>query len=282
LEAGACEHRYAKSLNPDDPAALSRNLTRARKCLARAALTCPSNLTWRVWVSGALMEADAGQEATARTLLRRAYATVPEKSRASVFVEAANAEETLGNLDVASAILTVARSEVSSDWKVWLEAVEFERRCSPNDSERARSLARAAIEMHNSTGRIWALVVAMETDPEQQAELLRRALENVPKSGEVWCEAARVHLDPTSQAFDLGTVQRFLDFATQFTPQFGDSFLECLRLKLILEVKDKFCVALLERLRELVGASEFDVAPDRATLREQRGVSERASERSAP
>lgn len=56
-----------------------------------------------------------------------------------------------------------------------------------------------------------------------------QALKEVPKSGEVWCEGARIHLNPLSKAFDLGTAGKYLGFAVQFTPQYGDSFMECLR-----------------------------------------------------
>lgn len=51
----------------------------------------------------------------------------------------------------------------------------------------------------------------------------------MPKSGEVWCEGARIHLNPLSKAFDLETAGKYLGFAVQFTPQYGDSFMECLR-----------------------------------------------------
>lgn len=56
-----------------------------------------------------------------------------------------------------------------------------------------------------------------------------QALKEVPKSGEVWCEGARIHLNPLSKAFDLDTAGKYLGFAVQFTPQYGDSFMECLR-----------------------------------------------------
>ena len=68
-----------------------------------------------------------------------------------------------------------------------------------------------------------------------QEVTLRQALEEVPKSGEVWCEGARLHLNPLSRTFDLLIAQRNLDFAIQFTPQYGDSFMEHLRLTLLVE-----------------------------------------------
>lgn len=55
----------------------------------------------------------------------------------------------------------------------------------------------------------------------------------MPKSGEVWCEGARIHLNPFSPTFNLHVAAKHLSFAAKFTPQYGDSFLEQLRLLLI-------------------------------------------------
>lgn len=71
------------------------------------------------------------------------------------------------------------------------------------------------------------------SNTEHQLDVLQlfflQALKEVPKSGEVWCEGARIHLNPLSKAFDLDTAGKYLGFAVQFTPQYGDSFMECLR-----------------------------------------------------
>ena len=67
--------------------------------------------------------------------------------------------------------------------------------------------------------------------------MLRRALREVPKSGEVWCEGARCHLNPLHVAsFDLSAAQKYLGFAVQFTPQYGDTFIEYLRLEVLIQV----------------------------------------------
>jgi hypothetical protein len=67
--------------------------------------------------------------------------------------------------------------------------------------------------------------------------VLRRAIAEVPKSGEVWCERGRCQLNPMSvHCFDLGLAQQSLCFATQFTPQYGDTFVEYVRLEMICQV----------------------------------------------
>ena len=72
--------------------------------------------------------------------------------------------------------------------------------------------------------------------PSQHAVLVR-AIQEVPKSGEVWCEGARCHMNPLQlSSFDLTNAQKFLSFAVQFTPQYGDTFIEYLRLEMIIQV----------------------------------------------
>ena len=51
---------------------------------------------------------------------------------------------------------------------------------------------------------------------------------------QVWCEGARICLNPFSDCFNLETATSFLDFAIEFTPQYGDSFIEYLRLQHLL------------------------------------------------
>ncbi|CAM9403980.1 unnamed protein product, partial [Ectocarpus sp. 12 AP-2014] len=113
--------------------------------------------------------------------------------------------------------------------QVFLESVLLEIRA--NDWQRAATEAQEALRVHSGAGRLWAVLVQLkqrDSDQAQQASL-KQALKEVPKSGEVWCEGARIHLNPLSKAFDLETAGKYLGFAVQFTPQYGDSFMECLR-----------------------------------------------------
>jgi len=59
----------------------------------------------------------------------------------------------------------------------------------------------------------------------------------VPKSGEVWCEGARILMNPMVQHFHLGRAFKCLEFAVHLTPQYGDPFLELLRLRFLLEMR---------------------------------------------
>ena len=56
---------------------------------------------------------------------------------------------------------------------------------------------------------------------------------------QVWCEGARICLNPFSDCFNLDTATSFLDFAIEFTPQYGDSFIEYLRLQHLLGASEE-------------------------------------------
>lgn len=236
LERAALDPRpVADSISqtePEEIPAITLELCRSR--FAMTVLNCPPNLRWKVWLAAGRMEIAAGNPETARSLFLRAHRVVPEKGRSTTLLECARLEEFSGDIDLASAILCKSRVEYGSDWKVWLESVLLEIRRS--NISRAIVLAKGALEIHPGTGRLWAALVQLryvEGGEESQFDSLRRALNAVPKSGEVWCEGGRIHLNPLSRTFDIDRARRHLFFATRFTPQYGDSFLETLRLEVL-------------------------------------------------
>lgn len=206
----------------------------SRKRFAMAVLTCPSNQKWKVWLASGRMEVAAGNTERARRLFLRAHKVGGDKGRAVALLECARLEEYVGDVDLSKAILCEGRSVSGTDWKVWLESVLLEIRCGSR--ARAIQLAELALQLHSGAGRLWASLVQLRHYEEGEAaqfESLRLALNSVPKSGEVWCEGARIHLNPFARTFDIPSARRHLSFATKFTPQYGDGFLESLRLELI-------------------------------------------------
>ena len=235
LDAAQILERAALSSVAGMPdASIDHALDVCRKRVAMTALSCPSNLSWKVWLAGGRMELSAGNIDVARSLFLRAHKVVPEKGRVATLLECARLEEFAGDMDLARAILCKSRLEHSSDWKVWLESVLLEIRDGKH--AKALSLAKQALEKHSGTGRLWACLVQLrylEGGEGGQFVSLTNALRSVPKSGEVWCEGGRVHLNPFSKLFNLSEARRHLFFATRFTPQYGDGFLEALRLEMI-------------------------------------------------
>lgn len=234
LEAAQAHERAAMMFveaNPDGT--LDEVLTSSRTRFARAALACPPNLCWKVWLAGGKMELTAGRYDIARTLFQRAWEVVPEKGRSAVLLECARLEEFVGDMDLARAILCKARRDSALDWKIWLESVNLEIRCEMPC--RASAIACEALETHTGTGRLWAALVQLRHREGERVQslALKQSLRAVPKSGEVWGEAARIHLNPFSPLFDLDKAAQHLAFATKFTPQYGDSFLETLRYELL-------------------------------------------------
>jgi tetratricopeptide (TPR) repeat protein len=254
-----------------------------RECFAKSLLSCPGNLRWKVFLAGARMELSAGKVEVAKALLRQARYEVPEKSRYHVYLECSKLEEYLGNVNAARKILLAARKDIKNEWKLYLEAVLVEARAG--NVVGAVYLADKALKMDSGSGRLWALLVQLVHRVEWQshgAKILRsnyvipadlnstefaeiipppnykvpskrgvlsRALQVVPKSGEVWCEGARTLLNPLSgENFDLIKAQKYLSFAIQFTPQYGDSFVEYVRLEMLMQV-------VLPRVLDLMGVS---------------------------
>ena len=117
--------------------------------------------------------------------------------------------------------------------QVFLESILLELRAGNMQAAIQESLA--ALEIHRGTGRLWAVLIQLKQceGEHEQSRVFREALKEVPKSGEVWCEGARICMNPLSSKFNLAQAQQFLDFAIKFTPQYGDSFIEYLRLELL-------------------------------------------------
>ena len=205
-----------------------------RRRLVLTILTCPNNLRWKVWLAAGRMELAINNFTTARSLFRRAHVVVQQKSRSSTLLDCARLEEFVGNTYLARAVLCKARIDYGNDWKVWLESVLLEIRNF--EYKRALEIAGKALEIHTGTGRLWATLVQLHHiigNDTSQKQVLERALLSVPKSGEVWCEGGRIHLNPFSTTFDLDRASRCLYFAAKFTPQFGDSFVESLRVEIL-------------------------------------------------
>lgn len=189
----------------------------------------------QVWIAGARLELWAQNAHACSALLENALRCSPPKSLTVVLLDCARIEEFRGDLASARALLDYAREMPwgKKEWKVWLESILFERRAG--QIQTAVALSEAALELHSGTGRLWAVLIQLKAheSPEDQLRVLYNALRLVPKSGEVWCEAARLFTNPKTMYFDLNRARKCLSFALQFTPQYGDSFIEWLRLWLL-------------------------------------------------
>ncbi|KAK1743588.1 pre-mRNA-splicing factor [Skeletonema marinoi] len=246
FEAAQSQERAAVLLMGEKPKlSLKKALYATRRSYSKAIMLSPPNLVWKIWLASGRTEVSCGNTNGARDLFLRAYDCVTEKGRSTVLLECARLEEFCGDLALSRSILCKARNEHgTSDWKVWLSSVNLECRCGLR--ERAIVFAQDALDIHRGTGRLWAALIQLrhEDGEMSQMKVLKLALKSVPKSGEVWCEGARISLNPFCPTFDLQAASRHLVFAARFTPQYGDSFLEQLRLDMI----GKWLVPLAEPL----------------------------------
>ena len=234
--AQAIERAAHLAVSVDSSIDLNSRLEDTRSRFARTIISCPDNLCWKVWLAAGRMELSGGRYEQARKLCLKSLSVVPSKGKPSVLLECVKLEEFVGNIDLARAIMEKTKFDFNSDWKVWLQNVMLEAR--NGNRALAIKLAQEGLLEHSGTGRLWATLIHLyEPDGEKlQFQALKKALRSVPKSGEVWCEAARIHLNPLSPSFDLPTSNLHLQFATKFTPQYGDSFLETLRHDMIVAV----------------------------------------------
>ncbi len=282
-EAAALGLHYLSSLSLYQ--ARNKMYASARVVLVKSLLGCPANLRWKIWLAGSRLELSAGSLHKARLLLCRAYAEVPHKSKSYVYLECSRVEEYAGNIAGARRILHRAKEEGKGEWKVFLEMALLEIRCgnkrgavkAANEALKLHSgtgrLWAILIQICHRLEKVIKPSLFATSEDAQDADdlsftsetfneddsfddsypvqtkhdVLFRALEEVPKSGEVWCEGARCHLNPLDiVSFDLSKAQRYLCFAIQFTPQYGDTFVEYLRLEML-------CQVLLPRVLAVLG-----------------------------
>ena len=213
---------------------LERQGEDSRKHLREAVVSCPENLRWKAWLSGARIELKAGRTQAAALLIAQSLVEVPGKQRALVLAEEAKMYEYLCDYERAGKAIDSACEEAKQDWKIHLEAIAADLRSL--DFPKALERAKQALQVYSCTGRLWAVLIQLQhADVESVAEgvpmqSFRQALQEVPKSGEVWCEGARLRLNPFTADFDLTLAEAYLQYAIQFTPQYGDSFIELMRL----------------------------------------------------
>lgn len=205
------------------------NFDAARRAYGEVVSTCSDDMLWKIWIGGAKTELLDGKLDACRRLLARAVEEAPQRWKSAVLLEASRTEEYLGNIERAREIVREAKQLSQNDWKPFLEAVLIEQRC--NENEKALQLAEEGIQIHPGTGRIWAAYIQLRRPEGIQAQLsaFRRAVQEVPKSGEVWCEGARICM----QSGEVDDAERFLRFAAEFTPQYGDTFIEAIRCDLL-------------------------------------------------
>lgn len=229
-------------------------IDKARLLLQRATVEVPSKSKSFVYLECSRVEEYIGNLDTARQLL--AWAKHEVNREWKVFLEAVLVEARAGLIEKAVKVAREAVKHHPGTGRLWaiyiqlchrLEMKYFYETEQPIIQQRLNQL----LGVTTTTG-VAGTVPKLREEPSpnlwlSKERVIRHAITEVPKSGEVWCERARCQLNPLSvHCFDLNQAQRSLCFAIQFTPQYGDTFVEYVRLEMLSQV-------LLPRVLEVLG-----------------------------
>lgn len=167
--------------------------------------------------------------------LTQAYQTAPLKSKLFVIIERAHYYEYYGDINTALSLLLEAIRANQKEWKYTLEYASILRRHN-RLVEALESIAFSLTLGDNmSTGRLWALYAstAQSKGASSHYMVIKAAIYHCPKSADVWVELARLFLNPVYNCFNIATAEDALAKAVYYTPQYGDTYIEWLRLLVI-------------------------------------------------
>ena len=201
-----------------------------RQCVER----CPNDYKWKVWLLAGRVQALAGKRQSAIRCLVRSTEFAPERSTHAVCLELARILDFIGQPATAGEVIQQNILRFPEEWKLVLERINQLLR--ENRTLEAYHLNAKYLERDVHAGRLWSSFIQFTHQlygPSLALQIFYLALKYVSRSGEVWCEGARVFLNPISRHFNPHNAQRCLMFAIYFTPQYGDSFIEAIRLSMI-------------------------------------------------
>jgi la-related protein 1 len=222
-----------------------------KKRLVNAFIYSPENLKWKIFILGARIEIRYANCENALSLLNQCVSFIPSKQQGFLLIEYAKYYEMKGVMDKAAKMYEEAIKIDGSNWKTWFEHLQFYMRC--NNLNKALDVTDSALEIHSNTGRLYASLIqimhikAKTTEDYLAAyEKFKSSCAKIPKSGEVWCEGARLVMNSKHPKYNLAKAKKYLEYALHFTPQYGDSFIEMMKLaihqcdgKLLKETKYK-------------------------------------------
>lgn len=205
----------------------------ARTSLAQAVATCSIKDHWKIWAGAARIELANGRPATAELLLLYALKHGPDQRRLSVLLDLARLAEHENNLEMARGLLELAPVFDRRDCRVPMERMLLESRAGR--MAHAIAVGFTSLDDVVPSGRFWGILIHLTAalGPATQRRVISVGLQSVPKSGEIWCELGRWALNLHNRVFSVPFARQVLDVALHFTPQYGDSFIEYVRVELL-------------------------------------------------
>jgi la-related protein 1 len=220
-------------------------LGRTRNLLKKAFQEAPEKSRAYVYLECSRVEEFVGNTVTARRILGVSRREV--KHEWKVFLESVMMEARDGNMLLAIQVAKLSLNLHTGTGRLWALLIQLCHReeCLPITMRPVPTITEHPIALSGYDPEYFvdSILDLFTSSPSgasaipSKTDILQKALNEVPKSGEVWCEGARVYLNPLAlETFDIGEAQRQLNFATQFTPQYGDTFVEILRLEILCQI----------------------------------------------
>lgn len=215
----------------------------ARVFINRAFLEVPSKSKCSVYLECSRLEEYVGNADGSRRLLLRAQQEAAATAEWKVYLELILLEARTGSIDKAAVIACEAVESYPCTGRLWAIYIQLAHRLEYKlyykaiiDTVICTDEVHSSVRECSSTAHLPLPPLPMPLLQSKES-IIRQAISEVPKSGEVWCERGRCSLNPlNTRSFDLGQSLRSLCFANQFTPQYGDTFIEYIRVELLAQV----------------------------------------------
>lgn len=220
------------------------NIHTSKILLQRALLEVPSKSRSNVIIECSRHEEYHGNVTIARRIMFKARNENISDWR--VFLESILLELRSGELKAAIKMANMSVRNHPGTGRVWALCIQLYHRyegiikADDDDEEELHmegkdDLLSFSLSQSLSRSQNQGLTSATQQSQQSLKEMaIRQAIHEVPKSGEVWCEQGRCRCNPLLlHDFDLQQAQMSFVFAMQFTPQFGDTFVEYQRLELL-------------------------------------------------
>ncbi|KAL4471552.1 hypothetical protein ABPG74_008445 [Tetrahymena malaccensis] len=215
----------------------------AKQYLMMSIRNAHESMRWKPLIQVAKIELLLGNKENANKVIQKTLEACSDKQKPYLIIEAAKCAEIAGDVNSALSQMESLKSHMKSEWKIYMEYISMLIRNKKH--KEASQVIKESLYTHTLAGRLWGELIQLEhikatnNDLNSAFEFFLVALEEVPKSGEVWCEGARLCMNPFGNKYDLMKAKQFLEYAIFFTPQYGDSFIEALRLYTILGERDQ-------------------------------------------
>lgn len=206
----------------------------ARANFQKAFEICPKLRKWVVLIYWANLEGTIGRQEAMRDLYRRAQVCASDKCKPEVLLVWARAEQYMNCHRSAETRLRELCTRYPQSWKGWSELTSFY--LYHNCIKQARQVATRALSYHADKGRILAAYATAHLEKSNEVQiknLLEQGMAKIPKSGELLCELGRLYANPLSSFYDPVKAQEYFSRAISYTPQYGDSIVELVRLRFL-------------------------------------------------